>query len=476
MWGGRFQEPLDPEILEFTSSLRIDRRLLRWDIVASIAHAAMLGETSIIPAAGAAAIRAGLRGILADVEAGRLAVEGPFEDVHSFIEATLYQRIGEVAGRLHTARSRNDQVVTAFRLYIKEHVVMLVGLVRDLMELTIQRAAATLDVVMPGFTHFQHAQPVRLAHHLLAHVWMLERDADRLMACYRRADVLPLGSGAVAGVAFPVDRWQVADALGFSRISENSIDATGDRDFAIDAVFAAAQLMVHLSRWGEEIVLWASEEFGFVSLADAVATGSSLMPQKKNPDPAELIRGRAGRVIGLLVAMLAMVKGLPIGYQRDLQEDKGIVFEALDVAAASLQATVRLWRGVEFVTARLDAAARRGLLTATEVADYLVKKGVPFREAHELAGQVVRVALSRGVQLWELPYEVYQASSPLFGEDVLRAVTLEASVEAQRVPGGTARESVEQQLVAALSRLEPLQAWLRETSAALQRLNTLIEG
>ncbi len=476
MWGGRFEETLDPQILDFTSSFSIDRRLLRWDIIASIAHATMLGEVGIISTADARVLADGLRGILTDVRGGRLPVEGPFEDVHSFIEATLYERVGPVAGRLHTARSRNDQVATTFRLYLKEHLMILVTAIQDLMGTLIHRAETTLDVVMPGFTHLQHAQPVRLAHHLLAYVWMLDRDVDRFIACYRRADVMPLGSGALAGVSFPVNRHWVAEALGFARISENSIDATGDRDFAVDAASAAALLMVHLSRWGEEIVLWASEEFGFVTLADSVATGSSLMPQKKNPDPAELIRARAGRVIGLLTALLATLKGLPVGYQRDLQEDKAIVFEALDISTAAVQAVGTLFQKMEFGHQRMEEAARRGLLTATEVADYLVRKGLAFREAYELAGQVVQSALARGCQLWELPLRAYLEVSPLFGKDVLDAVTVEASIEAKRVPGGTARQSVEDQLLAARERLDAVHTWLQEASSAVQRARILTEG
>lgn len=476
MWGGRFAEPPDPELLAFTSSLSVDRRLLRWDIIASIAHAEMLGATRIIPTSDAQTIAAGLRSLLADLGAGRLSVEGAHEDVHSFIEDALYQRIGAVAGRLHTARSRNDQVVTAFRLYLKEHLIILAGLVRDLMAALVDRAAGTIDVIMPGFTHLQHAQPVRLAHHLLAYVWMLDRDADRLLAAFRRADVLPLGSGALAGVAFPVDRQRVAAALGFARLSENSVDATGDRDFAVEALFAATLLMVHLSRWGEELTLWASEEFGFIRLSDAVATGSSLMPQKKNPDPAELIRGRAGRAIGSLTSLLVTLKGLPLGYHRDLQEDKVIVFETLDLAAASVRAMGRLLTGLDFVAARMEVAASRGYLTATDLADYLVRKGGPFREAHEIAGRVVQLAMGRGVPLWELPIEAYRTVSPSFEPDVLESVSLQASVEARQVSGGTARSAVLLQLTAARERLAALGSTLEEASTPLRKAAMLAGG
>ena len=460
MWGGRFSEPLDPDILAYTSSLSVDRRLLRWDLFGSIAHARMLGERGIIPKTDAAAIVNGLQGILADAEAHRLEADGPFEDVHSFIEATLYDRIGKAAGRLHTARSRNDQVVTAFRLYLKDRVIDLLAAVHDLMAAIVARAATSIDVMMPGFTHLQHAQPLRLAHHLLAYFWMLNRDADRLADCFRRIDVLPLGSGAVAGVSYPIDRLQVAEALGFAGISENSVDAVGDRDFAIETVAAAAMLMVHLARWAGELVTWASEEFGFVRLADAVSHGSSIMPQKKNPDALELVRARAGRVIGDLTALLATVKEALLGYQSDLQEDKSLTFDALDVTEASVRTMCRLLGKIEFISGRLSEATKTGLLTATEVADYLVRKQVPFRDAHAIAGRVVQVALAQGSQLWDLPLEAYRQASPLFDSDILDVVTVEASVDAKVAPGGTAESAVRQQLVQADRRLDALSEWL----------------
>jgi argininosuccinate lyase len=475
MWGGRFHEALDPDLLEFTSSFATDRRLLRWDIIASVAHVQMLGATGIIPVSDTTVIADGLRDILGDAEAGRLPISGPYEDVHSFVEAILYRRVGPAAGRLHTARSRNDQVATAFRLFIREQLVALVARLTDLMDATVSRAATTLDVILPGFTHLQHAQPVRLAHHLLAYVWMLDRDAARMMDSYRRADVLPLGSGAVAGVSFPIDRQRVAGALGFARLSENSIDATGDRDFAVDAVAAAALVMVHLSRWSDELVLWASDEFSFVTLADTVATGSSLMPQKKNPDPAELIRGRTGRVVGAITALLTMLKGLSAGYHRDLQEDKEVTFEALDLTAASLRAMRTFLAGVEFSPARMAEAAHRGLLTATEIADYLARKGMPFREAHEAAGRVVQEALARGCQLWELPLDVYTRITPLCERDILDAVQPLAAVETKRAPGGTAKVAVLAQLDQARGRVEALRAWGGDTAARLHHAASLVD-
>ncbi|MDR7402061.1 MAG: argininosuccinate lyase [Armatimonadota bacterium] len=473
MWGGRFAEDLDPALLQYTASFDVDRRLLPWDVVASIAHARMLGETGIIPASDAAALVEGLRTLLADVRAGRLAVEGPYEDVHTFVEAVLYRRLGPVAGRLHTARSRNDQVATAFRLYVREQIVRLVDAVAALMAAVADRAASALDVLLPAYTHLQRAQPVRLAHHLLAYLWTLDRDADRLMDCYRRADVLPLGSGAAVGVSFPVDRALVADLLGFARISPNSVDATGDRDFAVEVAADAALLMVHLSRWAEELVLWSTEEFGFVALADRVATGSSLMPHKKNPDVAELIRGRAGRVIGCAVGLLAALKGLPPGYQRDLQEDKALTMEALDLAAASVRALQVFLEGVEFVPSRMEAALQGGVLTATEVADYLARRGMPFREAHQVAGRLVREALERGCALWDLPLEVYRSHSHLCDRDILDAVRPLAAVEAKNVPGGTARASVRAQLDEARQRLEEVRRWIEGARRTLERAAAL---
>ena len=476
MWGGRFTEPLDPQLLAFTSSFDVDRRLLRWDALASIAHATALGEAQVITAGDAEAVIAGLRAIVADFDSGRLAVVGEHEDVHSFLEATLYERIGVAAGRLHTARSRNDQVATAFRLALKEQIGALVGEIRGLMATIIDRASGAVDIILPGFTHLQHAQPVRLAHHLLAYVWMLDRDTARLADTYARADALPLGAGAIAGISFPVDRRRVAALLGFTRITENSIDAVGDRDFAVEAVSSVALLCAHLSRWADELVLWSTEEFGFATLADRVSTGSSLMPQKKNPDPAELIRGRAARVLGNLTTLLAMLKGLPAGYHRDLQEDKPATFEALDVARGCVRAMRVFLDGVQFIPQRMEAAAKRGWLTATEVADYLTRKGVPFRDAHALAGKVVRRAAARDVPLWELPLPEYQEVSSSFGPDVMQAVTIEAAVESKDVPGGTARRQVVEQLAQGRERLTRIEAWLSVASQSLAVAQRLAGG
>ena len=475
MWGGRFSEPLAPELLAFTASFPVDRRLLRWDVIGSIAHARALADAAVINAGDAEAIVRGLAGILRDVEAGALELGGRHEDVHSFLEASLYERIGPAAGRLHSGRSRNDQVATAFRLWVKEHTAGLAGETRAFAARVADRAEGALDIILPGFTHLQHAQPVRLAHHLLAYAWMLVRDIGRLRAAYDAADVLPLGSGAIAGSGFPLDRHRTAVRLGFARLSENSIDAVGDRDFAVDAAFATALLVTHLSRWAGELVLWATDEFGFVSLKDRVATGSSLMPQKKNPDTAELVRGKAARAAGQVVTLLTLLKGLPAGYNLDLQEDKAAVFDAFDTAHASLQAMGAFLEGVEFNAGRMDDAARRGWLTATEAADYLVRRGVPFREAHDAAGRVVRIAADRAVPLWELSVEAYRTVHPAFAEDVLQAVRLEHSVESKLVTGGTARVAVVDQLHALRNTLHDGDAWQGRAWESLRRAAELTE-
>ena len=475
MWGGRFGEPLASELLAYTTSFPVDRRLLRWDVIGSIAHARALHDAAVIDPGDAEAIVRGLAGILRDVEAGSLELGGAHEDVHSFIEAALYARIGPAAGRLHTGRSRNDQVATAFRLWVKEHSADLAAEAAALATRIGDRAEDTLDVIVPGFTHLQHAQPVRLAHHLLAYAWMLVRDIGRLRAVVVAADALPLGSGAIAGSGFPLDRHRTASRLGFSRLSENSIDAVGDRDFAVESAFAAALLLTHLSRWAGELVLWATDEFGFISLKDRVATGSSLMPQKKNPDTAELVRAKAARAAGQVTTLLTLLKGLPSGYNLDLQEDKAAVFDAFDTARASLRAMGVFLDGVEFNAARMGDAARRGWLTATEAADYLVRRGVPFREAHDAAGRIVRIAAERDVPLWELPVESYRAVHPAFAEDVLHAVRLEASVESKRVPGGTARQPVADQIHALRNVLRAADVWHREVSETLRRAAALAE-
>jgi argininosuccinate lyase len=466
MWGGRFRTAPEPRVLELLASLPVDRWLLRWDLLGSLAHVISLAEAGVIPSEARDALVGGLRAMLQDADAGRLVPAGAFEDVHSFIEGTLAARLGEVAGWLQTGRSRNDQVVTAFRLALKSEVREALEALCGLQETLLRRAQEAQDVVVPGYTHLQRAQPVLLAHAWLAYFWMLHRDAGRLRDAYRRLDVLPLGSGAIAGSGFPVDRARQAALLGFAEISENSIDATGDRDFAFEVLAAAAALGLHLSRWAEDLVLWASHEFGFVRLPQALMTGSSLMPQKQNPDLLELARAQAGVALGALVTLGAVLKGLPAGYSRDLQEDKAATATGLRAVRVALEAVTLAVGGLEIRRERAAAALRGGFLTATEVADYLVRRGVPFREAHRLAGQVVLAAEERGCELWELPLAVYRQISACFEPDVLQAVTPEGAVAAKATPGGTAPERVAAALEAARAALVVERAWVDQAAAA----------
>jgi argininosuccinate lyase len=477
MWGGRFTEEPDPHLALLLTSLPVDRHLLRWDLRGSLAHLTVMAEAGMVPAEAAALIGRALRDMLAEAEAGRLSADGPYEDVHSFVEAALTERLGATAGWLHTGRSRNDQVVTAFRMDLKARIRALVDAVITLQAVLLGRAAEVSDVLMPSYTHMQRAQPVLLAHVWLAYFWMLTRDIARLRDAYRRLDVSPLGSGAIAGTGFRIDRQREARLLGFSRISENSIDATGDRDFVFEAVSAVNLLLLHLSRWAEELVMWTTFEFGFVGFPDAVVTGSSLMPQKRNPDLLELVRAQAGVGLGALTALAGILKGLPSGYNRDLQEDKAqalIAFRTADTATAAL--TIALQRVIVH-RGRMAGALRGGFLTATEVADYLARRGLPFRDGHRLAGQVVQAAELAQAELWELPVEVYRRISPAFDADVLEAVTPEGSVASKDVPGGTAPVRVEEALAAAGSVLAVQRAWL-DQAAAEQRASdvTLLES
>jgi argininosuccinate lyase len=465
MWGGRFRGDLDPQIAAFTTSLPFDQRLYRADILGSIAHATMLGRCGILLPAEADQIVHGLRGILHEVDAGILPIRGA-EDIHTFVESTLRARIGDVAGKLHTARSRNDQVATDLRFYLKAEVVKIVGRTVALQQVLLSMAEAYPTVIIPGYTHLQRAQPVLLAHHLLAYVWMLHRDISRFRDAFARADVLPLGAAALAGTSYSIDPHLVASLLAFSRVAENSLDATADRDFAVEFVAAAAVLMMHLSRLAGEIVLWATTEFGFVELLDTISSGSSIMPQKKNPDAAELVRGKAGRVLGDLVTLLSTLKGLPLAYNSDLQEDKEAVFDAVDTIHASLQVMGLVLHGIRFNAQAIAARLRGGFMGATEIADELARRGVPFREAHELAGRIVLYAQEQGRELWELSAEDYQRFSPLLDEGVAQAATPAGAVAGKRSPGGTAPERVREQLQAARTAITENLSWLAALPAA----------
>ncbi|KKM58422.1 hypothetical protein LCGC14_1549370 [marine sediment metagenome] len=444
---------LDRRALDYSASIAFDRRLYAHDIAASIAHARMLAKQGIIPGDDAEAIARGLEDIRAEIERDEFPFRQELEDIHLNIEARLKEKIGEAAGRLHTARSRNDQVATDMRLYVMETCDQAADGIKGLQEALLGLAEANRDVIMPGYTHLQRAQPILVAHHLLAYFEMLERDGERFADCRRRADALPLGSGALAGVPYPIDREFVARELGFSRLAENSVDAVADRDFVVEFQAAAAMTMMHLSRLAEEIVLWASDEFGFIGLPEEFATGSSIMPQKRNPDIAELARGKTGRVYGNLMAILTTLKGLPLAYNRDLQEDKEPLFDTVDTLLTTLEVMAAMVPALRVDPLLTEAAARGSYVLATDVADYLVRKGIPFRDAHQAVAELVRYAQMEGKALPELSLEEYRRFSSAFAEDVL-ALDLRSAIEARDAPGGTSPRQVEAALKRARQRLE----------------------
>jgi argininosuccinate lyase len=444
---------LDSRALDFSASVSYDRMLYPFDIAASIAHAKMLGKQGIIPVEDAEAIERGLDEIFDEIESGEFEWREDLEDIHLNIEVRLREKIGDAGARLHTARSRNDQVATDMRLLVMNACGLAIDAIHDLQSALLDLAEANTATVFPGYTHLQRAQPVLLAHHLLAYFEMLDRDQERFAVAFERADELPLGSGALAGVPYPIDRRFVADELGFSRISRNSIDAVSDRDFIVDFHAAAATTMMHLSRLCEELILWSSDEFAFVRLPDDFTTGSSMMPQKRNPDMAELARGRTGRVYGNLVAMLTTLKGLPLAYNRDLQEDKLPLFETVDIVLSSLGVISAMLRSVQVQPQLAAEAASGGYLLATDIADYLVRKGVPFRDAHQAVAELVRYAAAEGKPVPALSLEDFRRFSPEFQEDVLGLDAM-ASIEARDVPGGTAPNRVADALAEARRRLE----------------------
>lgn len=448
LWGGRFSKETSDLVDQFNASIGFDARLWEHDIEGSIAHARMLGKCGIIPAADAEKIVAGLKGIADDIRAGKVTFDVAAEDIHMNIEKLLHERIGEVAGKLHTARSRNDQIALDLRMYVKAQAQAINQAVGEVQLSLIRKAEEHIDTVMPGYTHLQHAQPVTLAHHLLAYVWMFQRDRERLRDCFGRADVLPLGSAALAGTSFPIDREDVAKSLGFSRISENSMDAVSDRDFAVEFLAAASILGMHMSRFAEEIVLWNTHEFGFVELDDSVATGSSIMPQKKNPDVAELIRAKSGRVYGDLIALLTVLKGLPLTYSKDLQEDKEPLFDAVDTVLQCAAMLQKLAETTEFRTEAMARAVEGDYSNATDLADCLVRHGVPFRSAHEIVGRVVQYCGKQGKLLSELSLDELRSFSDKF-ESVGIAGGIEQSIEARDIPGGTSSSQLRKQIEAA---------------------------
>lgn len=446
MWAGRASGELDRAADDFNSSIRFDKRMAKQDIRGSMAHAAMLAACGILSEADADAILKGLEGILADLDAGALEIDPGAEDIHMFVEAELTRRIGEVGKRLHTARSRNDQVATDLRLYLREETETVIKSLKALIRAIHDKAAENTDAILPGYTHLQRAQPVTFAHHLLAYAMMFIRDAGRLADAARRMNRSPLGSCALAGTTYPIDRRMTAAALGFDGVTYNSMDGVSDRDFCVELLSALSILMMHLSRLSEEIILWSSWEFGFVELDDAYTTGSSIMPQKKNSDMAELVRGKTGRVYGDLIGTLTMLKGLPLAYNKDMQEDKEAVFDGFDTVKACLcvfapmLATMRVKKDV------MREAAGRGFIGATDLADYLTKKGMPFRTAYKITGEIVAECIRCGKTLETLPLAAYKAHSGLFEEDLYGEIALETCVKKRISEGGTGPDSVAAQL------------------------------
>lgn len=452
LWEGRFTQPSAKSADDFNQSLSFDYKLYWHDVLASIAHVKMLGETQIISKDEADKIGDALVNILADIEKGNLTIDGA-EDIHTFVEQELTKRVGAIGKKLHTARSRNDQVATDLRLYTKDSIVNICDQLKTLVNTLIEIANNNIRFIMPGYTHLQKAQPISVAQYVNAYSEMFLRDLERFTDCYKRTDVMPLGSGALAGTDFPIDRRLTASLLSFSEISQNSVDAVSDRDFVAEYLFCCSLTMAHLSRFCEDLIIYSSDEFGFLEIADGYTTGSSIMPQKKNPDIPELIRGKTGRVYGDLTAILTVLKGIPLSYDKDLQEDKEALFDAEDTVLACLGIFNELIRNVSFDTRKMRAAAGGGFSTATDVADYLVQKGMPFRDAHAVTGQIVRYCMENGKTLERMELHEYLTFSSLFDEEILQTVKVGKSVEARKVIGGSARSAVRENIRSITKRL-----------------------
>lgn len=459
-WGGRFSKPMDAFVIGFGASLPVDRRLWEEDIRGSIAHARMLAEQDVITEEDAESIERGLSEIYREIRDGEFEFDLADEDIHMAIERALIDKAGPAGARLHTARSRNDQVALDTRMYAKDAATRLIEGATALRSTLFRMAEEHFGVVMPGYTHLQKAQPVLFSHHVLAYFWMLSRDVTRLRHAFEAADVMPLGSAALAGTTFPIDRERVADRLGFADVSANSLDAVSDRDFLIDLVYACAVTQMHLSRLCEELVLWSSEEFGFATIDDAFATGSSIMPQKRNADVAELVRGKTGRAYGDLVALLTVMKSLPLAYDKDMQEDKQAAFDAVDTLADCLRAVDGMMSTLVVDAERMAAAARGGFMAATDLADHLAARGVPFRDAHEIVGNLVLGCERSGRTLEDLTLEELRSASPAFGEDALEVVDIEAVVRRRSSAGGAGHEAVRAQMERAAQVLEADSGWL----------------
>ena len=446
LWGGRFTKETDQLVYDFNASIRFDRRLYAEDIRGSIAHVMMLARQNILTEAEKEDIIEGLEGILSDVENGKLSISEKYEDIHSFVEATLIERIGEPGKKLHTGRSRNDQVALDMKMYVRSEVRKLDDLLRDLLQVLLSTMEENLETYMPGFTHLQKAQPVTLAHHLGAYFEMFKRDHERLMDLEKRMNTCPLGSGALAGTTYPLDRQYTASLLGFDGPTLNSMDGVSDRDYLVELLSDLSLIMMHLSRFSEEVIIWNSNEYQFVEIDDAYSTGSSIMPQKKNPDIAELVRGKTGRVYGALNALLVSMKGIPLAYNKDMQEDKEWAFDAIDTARHCLMLFTGMLETMQYHKDRMEESARHGFTNATDVADYLVNHGVAFRDAHGIVGQLVLLCIEKNIALDDLPLEEYRKISEVFEEDIYEAISLKTCVNRRVTTGAPGKEAMEQVL------------------------------
>ncbi len=448
LWGGRFKKGTDKLVNDFNSSINVDQRMYKEDIEGSLAHASMLGKQNIIPKEASDRITSGLFEILKRIDSGAIEIDQTSEDIHSFVEGTLTYYIGEYGKMLHTGRSRNDQVTLDLRLHLKKAITSLKEDIIALEEVLLDKAKENINTIMPGYTHLQKAQPITFAHHILAYAEMLKRDIGRLTDCYNRMDEMPLGAGALATSTYPIDREAVARDLGFSKVTLNSLDSVSDRDYVIETLSCLSIIMMHLSRFSEEIILWCTNEFSFIELDDGYSTGSSIMPQKKNPDVAELVRGKTGRVYGDLITLLTVMKGIPLAYNKDMQEDKEALFDGIDTVELSLKTFCGMIKTMRVKKDNMRKGAALGFTNATDVADYLVKKGMPFRNAHEVVGEIVLACIKENKMIEELSLEEFKVFSPIFEEDIYHAIDLLTCVEERKVIGGPSTESVKMQISA----------------------------
>ena len=457
LWGGRFTKETDQLVYHFNASISFDKRLYEQDIRGSLAHVEMLAKQGILTEEERDQIKEGLQGILRDVESGALEITDKYEDIHSFVEAVLTERIGEAGKKLHTGRSRNDQVALDMKLYIRDEVRELDGLLKEILEVLLCIMEENTQTFMPGFTHLQKAQPITLAHHMGAYFEMFKRDRSRMQDIYERMNECPLGSGALAGTTYPLDREYTAELLGFRGPTQNSMDSVADRDYLIELLSAMSTVMMHLSRFSEEVIIWNSNEYKFVEIDDAYSTGSSIMPQKKNPDIAELVRGKTGRVYGALMSLLTTMKGIPLAYNKDMQEDKELVFDAIDTTKGCLALFTGMLKTMKFNKDRMEDSAKRGFTNATDAADYLVNHGVPFRDAHGIVGQLVLYCIERNMALDDMSLEEFQAVSPVFEEDIYDAISMKTCVEMRNTIGAPGQKAMEKVI-------ERAKAYLAETA------------